>query len=338
MTKLSDLTTLRVGGPAQAVFIADTQASLIERATANPDALILAGGSNVVIADSGYRGQVILVRTSGIEEKPGLESGRARVKVAAGVEWSHLVDLAVSKGLSGLELLAGIPGSVGATPIQNVGAYGAQISDVLCASEVLNRASGAIETWHNADWQFGYRTSRLRSSPQSHVVLSVTFELIKSDHSARLEYPSLIEHLGVAPGTRLPLTLVRDGVLAVRRARGMVLDPRDHDTWSVGSFFVNPVLKRAAAAALPTVAPQWPTESGDVKTSAAWLIEHAGFHGGYAFGNAALSNKHVLAITNRGEATCDEVVTLASLIRDRVRERTGVELTPEPRLINCHLS
>lgn len=338
MTYLSELTTLRVGGPANSIVVATTRESFIDMATADNDALILAGGSNVVVSDAVYPGQVILVRTSGVEELESASEGSVRIKVAAGVEWAYLVDQAVNRGLSGIELLAGIPGSVGATPIQNVGAYGAQISDVLVESEVLVRRTGEIQNWSNVDWEFGYRSSRLRESPQTHAVLSVTFELKRSDESAPLHYPALIDHLGVATGARLPLAKVREGVLAVRASRGMVLAAQDHDTWSVGSFFVNPVLEARAAADLPTLAPRWVTELGRVKTSAAWLIEHCGFHGGYSFGNAALSTKHVLAITNRGGATSDEVVTLASLIRDRVKERTGVELTPEPRLINCHLS
>jgi len=338
MTNLSELTTLRVGGPARSISVATDRGQLIELATKDQEALILAGGSNVVVSDSGFNAQVILVRTSGVEEVSAPGAQQVRVKVAAGVDWSHLVDLTVDKGLSGLEFLAGIPGSVGATPIQNVGAYGSEVSDVMVDSEVLDRSSGEILNWSKTNWQFGYRTSRLKVSTQSHAVLSVTFQLTQSKESLPVTYPALAEHLGVRSGERVPLPAARDGVLELRRSRGMVLDENDHDTWSVGSFFVNPVLSQAGAADLPTLAPRWPTSSGEVKTSAAWLIEHCGFHGGYAFGAAALSTKHVLAITNRGGATCDEVMMLASLVRDRVKERTGVYLTPEPRLINCRLT
>jgi UDP-N-acetylmuramate dehydrogenase len=338
MTALSELTTLRIGGPAGGVIVADTRDRLIEAATKHRDGLVLAGGSNVVVSDSGFPGQVILVRTSGLEEMPAPSSDRVRVKVAAGVDWSHLVDVSLARGLSGLEFLTGIPGSVGATPIQNVGAYGSEVSDVFLESEVLDRSSGEVMNWTKSDWQFGYRTSRLKMDEQSHVVLSVTFELTRSKDSLPVTYPALATHLGVKVGDRVPLALARDGVLALRRSKGMLLDENDHDTWSVGSFFVNPVISQEAATDLPTLAPRWPTQAGAVKTSAAWLIEHCGFHGGYSFGAAAISTKHVLALTNRGGATCDEVMTLASLIRDSVKERTGVYLTPEPRLINCRLS
>ncbi len=300
--------------------------------------LLLAGGSNVVIADAGFEGTVVRIATRGIERRE-LAGGRVRVTVQAGEPWDELVTALVADGLAGVECLAGIPGSAGATPIQNVGAYGQEVASTIAAVRVLDRSGGEVRELAPADCGFHYRTSAFKGSAR-HAVLAVTFDLRSGDRSEPLRYPELARSLGAEPGTRVPLAEAREAVLALRRSKGMVLDPADHDTWSAGSFFTNPVLEPAAFEALraraaerlgPDVAPpQFPGDDGAVKTSAAWLIERAGFRRGDARGAVALSGKHALALTNRGGASSAELVAFAHEIAARVHEVFGVALRPEP--------
>lgn len=348
---LSGLTTLRVGGPADAMVVAETDAELIE-AVAGADAsgqplTILGGGSNVVVADSGLEGTAIVVRTRGVEVSVDACSG-AWVTVAAGEPWDDLVARAVAEEWSGIEALSGIPGLTGATPIQNVGAYGQEVGHTLARVTAYDRLARRIEVFAAGDCGFGYRTSRFKVSPGRYVVLSVAFQLPLGSLSAPVAYAELADRLGIAAGERAPSAEVRAAVLELRRGKGMVLDPADHDTWSVGSFFTNPVVP---ASVVPEGAPSWPVSggaadgSGDsvagadlVKTSAAWLVERAGFPRGYPEGGAArLSTKHTLAITNRGDASAADVIALARTIRDGVRDRLGIDLVPEPVLIGCSL-
>ena len=340
ITRLADLTTLRVGGPAREVLVAESDAALIDAVAAadanGTPALLVAGGSNLLVSDRGVDGTVVLVRTRGIAVEPDT-CGGAWVTAAAGEPWDDLVALAIESGWSGIESLSGIPGSVGATPIQNVGAYGQEVSDVIARVRTWDRVDRTPRSFAAADCGFGYRTSRFLAEPQRYVVLDVTFQLPLSDTSPPIRYAELARALGVEVGARAQTADVRRAVLDLRRSKGMVLDPADHDTWSAGSFFTNPVLEAAAADALPPGAPRWPTGVDSVKTSAAWLMEYAGFSRGHGNGPARLSGKHPLAITNTGGATAQDILRLAREVRDGVRAATGITLTPEPVLVGCTL-
>jgi UDP-N-acetylmuramate dehydrogenase len=334
---LANHTTLRVGGPAADVVVAPTEQDLIaairEADAAGKPVLVLGGGSNVLVSDSGFEGRVVLVRTAGLVSDADA-CGGAVVRVAAGEVWDDLVARAVDQGWVGVEALAGIPGLVGATPIQNVGAYGEEVSQTIASVRCWDRQTGEVRTLFNRDCRFGYRTSRLKQEPWRWVVLEVVFQFRLGDLSAPIGYAELAGRLGIAAGDRAPLADVRSAVLELRRGKGMVLDEADHDTWSAGSFFTNPVL---LPRDLPAGAPAWPQSDGQVKTSAAWLIENAGFTRGYGNDRAALSGKHTLALTNRGGATATDLVTLAREVRDGVRERFGIELVTEPVLVGCAL-
>lgn len=339
-TRFADLTTLRVGGPAREVVEAATEADLVaavrDADAAGTPALLVAGGSNLLVGDDPLDVPVVLVRTRGIAAEADT-CGGAWVTVAAGEPWDDLVVRAVAEGWSGVEALSGIPGSVGATPIQNVGAYGQEVADVVARVRTWDRLERTQRTFAAADCGFGYRTSRFKEEPGRYVVLEVTFQMVLAPTSPPIRYAELARTLGVEVGDRVPSADVRSAVLGLRRGKGMVLDPGDHDTWSAGSFFTNPVLDAEAAAALPPEAPRWDAGDGRVKTSAAWLIEHAGFGRGYGAGPARLSSKHPLALTNRGSATAADVVALAREVRDGVQRTTGVVLEPEPVLVGCSL-
>jgi UDP-N-acetylmuramate dehydrogenase len=348
--RLSDHTTLRLGGPASAWVRAETEAELIaavsEADAAGEPVLVLGGGSNVVVADEGFAGTVVEVATRGIE--PDIDDdveascSGATVKVAAGEPWDAFVTVATERRWSGIEALAGIPGLVGATPIQNVGAYGQEVSQTIASVRVWDRKLRGVRTFAAADCGFGYRTSRFKQDPGRHVVLDVTFQLPLGTYGPPLQYAELARTLNLELGQRALIESVREGVLALRTRKGMVLDPADHDTWSAGSFFTNPVI---AADLLPDGAPSWPQPDGPdgrlVKTSAAWLIERAGFAKGYEpprlQGRVALSTKHTLALTNRGDASTDDLLALAREVRDGVRERFGITLVNEPVLVGCEL-
>jgi len=339
-TTLAELTTLRVGGPAGRVVVADDEAALVEAvreadASGTP-ALVVAGGSNLVVGDDGYPGTVVVVRTRGIDVAPDT-CGGAWVTVAAGEPWDALVARTVDEEWAGVEALSGIPGSVGATPVQNVGAYGQEVASTIARVRTLDRTTGQQRTFAASDCGFGYRTSRFKAEPGRWLVLEVSLQLRLSATSEPVRYAELARTLGVEVGERAPLRDVRDAVLALRRSKGMVLDADDHDTWSVGSFFTNPVLDADAAARLPDGAPRFPQADGTVKTSAAWLLEHAGVRKGEARGGAAVSTKHTLALTNRGGASAADIVALAADVRDRVQAAYGVTLEPEPTLVGCAL-
>jgi UDP-N-acetylmuramate dehydrogenase len=317
--ELSELTTLRLGGPAGALVEARSDAELVE--AARDAALVLAGGSNVVVADDGVPGTVVRVLTRGVER------AGARLTVAAGEDWDALVAMCVAEGLQGFECLSGIPGTVGATPIQNVGAYGQEVAETVESVRVLDRATGRVEDMSAADCGFVYRGSVFKYRDRR-VVLSVTFVLREGAMSGPLRYAELARALDVPIGGSAPLAEVRDAVLALRRRKGMVIDAADPDSVSAGSFFTNPVLETA-----PAGAPAWPEPDGRVKTSAAWLIEQAGFHRGYGNGRIGISSKHTLALVNRGGGTTEELMALAREIAGGVRDRFGIELHPEPVLV-----
>ena len=338
--RLADLTTLRLGGPAHEVVVATDEQSLVaavaDADAAGSPALVVAGGSNLVVADDPLPGRLVLVRSRGVQVESDT-CGGAMVRVAAGEDWDRLVARAVDSGWVGVETLAGIPGSVGATPVQNVGAYGQEVADTVAWVRTWDRVRRRMQTFAAGDCGFGYRSSRFKAEPGRWLVLEVCFQLRLGELSTPIAYPELARRLGTEPGGRRPLAEVRAAVLALRAAKGMVLDPADHDTWSAGSFFTNPLLTPDEAATLPAPAPRWPQPDGRVKTSAAWLIEQAGFGRGYGTGRARISTKHPLALTNRGGATSAELLALAREVRDGVQARFGIQLVNEPVLVNCTL-
>lgn len=333
---LAPHTTLRLGGPADRLDRADTAADVVELLRsadgAGEPVVLLGGGSNVVIADEGVRGRVVLLSGTG-RSAVREPDGTVLLTVEAGEDWDGVVAAAVADGLGGIECLSGIPGRAGATPVQNVGAYGTEIADVLVDVDVYDRRAGTVRTVPSAALGLGYRTSVLRGREDA-VVLRVRLRLTSDGLSAPVRYEELAGALGVDAGARVPVAAAREAVLGLRRRKGMVLDDADHDTWSAGSFFTNPIVPAATA---PEGLRAWPAGTDRVKLSAAALIERAGFRRGHAGpgGRVALSGKHVLALTNRGGGTTSELLGLAREIRDGVRDGLGVELVPEPVLVGC---
>ncbi|MGN6608226.1 MAG: UDP-N-acetylmuramate dehydrogenase [Jatrophihabitans sp.] len=331
---LSELTTLRLGGPARRVATATTTDGLVELVrgadAAGEPVLLVGGGSNLVVADDGWPGLVVLVRTAGLAVQD--DGDTVLVEADAGLPWDDFVARTVAEGWSGLAAMSGIPGSVGATPVQNVGAYGSEIADVLESLRVLDRSTGAVEDWPAARCGFGFRTSAFKHTDRF-VVLTVRLRLAVGPDAPPIRYLELARRLGVEPGERAPSARVREVVLDLRRSKGMVLDADDPDTWSVGSFFVNPFVPREL---VPDGCPNWEVD-GQVKLSAAWLIEHAGFHKGFGRDHVTLSTKHTLALTNRGGATTAELLDVARVIRDGVETRFGIRLRPEAHLVGVEL-
>ncbi|MDN3246118.1 UDP-N-acetylmuramate dehydrogenase [Streptomyces mutabilis] len=343
---LAPLTTFRLGGPATRLITATTDAEVIAAVREADDTgtplLLIGGGSNLVIGDKGFDGTALHIATRGV-----LLDGTT-LDIAAGEIWTDAVARTVEAGLAGVECLAGIPGSAGATPIQNVGAYGQEVSSTITEVTAYDRRSRETVTLTNADCAFSYRHSRFKAEPERYVVLRVRFELEDAGGlSAPLRYAETARALGVEAGDRVPLATARDTVLKLRAGKGMVLDPEDHDTWSAGSFFTNPILTddefaafrarvadRLGDAAEP---PAFPAGEGRIKTSAAWLIDKAGFTKGYGTGPARISTKHTLALTNRGEATTEDLLALAREVVAGVREAFGVTLVNEPVTVGVSL-
>jgi UDP-N-acetylmuramate dehydrogenase len=395
-TRLADLTTLRVGGPARQVITATERDVLVATARAawddGEELLVLGGGSNVVVGDSGFDGTVLHVATRGIQRlplapaaggpvmpssdadrlrslsralRPPQQREAVRLRVEAGEPWDDLCAYAVEQGWAGIEALSGVPGSCGAAPIQNIGAYGQELAATLTAVEFLDRATGAISRLPASALQLGYRTSVFKHGLEG-VVLAIELQLHGPGEgppalSAPVAYAQLADALGVPLGSRVPIGVLRETVLQLRGRKGMVLDPADPDSVSVGSFFTNPIVSESFARTLPASAPRWPTtddepdivvplgtepphrpprtEEPRVKLSAAWLIEHAGVRRGFRLpgSRAHLSTKHTLAIVNGGGATAEEVLQLARYIRNLVQIEFGVLLQAEPNLIEAHL-
>jgi UDP-N-acetylmuramate dehydrogenase len=335
---LAPLTTLRVGPVAQRLITCDTTQKVVDVTRAlGPDsnALVLAGGSNVVLADDLTDLTVVLLANTEITVEGNL------VRAEAGAAWDDVVVTSLAHGLGGLECLSGIPGSAGATPVQNVGAYGAEVADTISRVRLLDRRTGEDSWVAPSTLQFGYRTSVLKHSSAS-IVLEVEFELRPDGLSVPIRYGELANTLGAEPTSRIDAARVRDAVLALRAGKGMVLDEADHDTWSVGSFFTNPVVDRDVFerinCSVDGVVPNYPAPDG-VKLAAGWLVERAGFAKGFPGNDAVarLSTKHALAVTNRGGATTSDVIALARAVREGVRTTFGIELTPEPILIGAAL-
>lgn len=350
---IAGLTTMRVGGSAARLVTAQTIDEVVDAVREVDDAdeplLVVGGGSNLLVADEGFAGTVVRVATDGVDVASADLCGGVMVRVAAGVPWDEFVARAVAEGWSGVEALSGIPGSAGATPVQNVGAYGQEVAQTIASVRVWDRAEQQVRTFASADCGFAYRHSIFKPT-RRFVVLDVLFQLTPSELSRPVGYADLARQLGVAPGERVPLEQAREGVLQQRRNRGMVLDEDDHDTWSCGSFFTNPILSTPRFADLERRAlarfgadgptpPRFTDADGRVKTSAAWLIDKAGFAKGFALpgSRAALSSKHTLAITNRGGATAREVADLACHLQGGVLEAFGVALVNEPVLVGLDL-
>lgn len=359
---LAELTTLRVGGPARTLVRATTAEEVVAAAQAadeaGEDLLVLSGGSNLVISDEGFAGTVVQVASRGIERVDRADLavaapvGHELVRVAAGEPWDDFVAWTVEHSLAGVEALSGIPGCVGSTPVQNVGAYGQEVAQTIVQVTALDRERDELRVLSAPECAFGYRDSLFKRSQRGstgrYVVVEVVFALEPSELSRPVGYAALANGLGVAMGERVPLAEAREAVLAQRRQRGMVLDPEDHDSWSCGSFFTNPIITAAAWEQVRQRAverlgegvepPRFETDGGLVKTSAAWLIDKAGFGKGYAMpGPAALSTKHPLAITNRGGATAADVASLAREVRDGVEQAFGVRLVNEPVFVGHSL-
>ena len=347
-TRLADHTTLRLGGPARGWRRVTSEQEYVDTVAeldaAGEPLLVLGGGSNVVISDEGFDGTVVEVANLGLEADEDGCTG-AIVRVGAGEDWDAFVATAIEREWSGVEMLSGIPGRVGAAPIQNVGAYGGEVADTVETVHAWDRRTRQRATFPMASCGFGYRTSRFKAEPGRYLITAVTFQFRMASRSAPIRYAELARTLGVEPGARPPAAEVREAVLTLRRSKGMVLDQADPDTWSAGSFFTNPILSADEADRLPAEAPRWPvvdrastgSAHGRVKTSAAWLIEQAGFHRGFGDGPARLSTKHTLALTNRGAATTTDVLELARTIRAGVAATYGIVLEPEPVLIGCDL-
>lgn len=373
--RLADLTTLRVGGPARSLVRATTEGELIDAVRAadadGVPVLVLGGGSNLLVADEGFDGVVVQDVRSGVTVDMVDSCGGGSFRVPAGHSWDALVEQAVAERFVGLEALSGIPGTVGAAPVQNIGAYGQEVAGVISTVRVYDRVLGRARLLAVGELGLGYRTSLLKRSMHQpdddgrvwtpsprYVVLEVAFQTRLGTLSPEVAYPELARRLGVEVGTRAEIAQVRAAVLELRAGKGMLAGPAsDHDTWSAGSFFMNPVVRAADAASLPEGAPRFEVRSSLpevttgpalgavdaslVKTSAAWLIERAGFGKGFGVhgeeSRARLSTKHALALTNRGQATAADVVELARAVRDGVRDAFGIELVPEPVMVGVTL-
>ena len=338
MTTLSKYTSLRVGGPAKSIVNVSTEAEIIAAIEAAGDSpvLIIGGGSNVLIADNGFEGIVIHIANNQAESEVDACSG-ATLTIGAGEDWDQFVATTISRGFAGLETLSGIPGTVGAAPIQNIGAYGHEVSEFITRVRTYDRQARAIKTFTNAECEFEYRSSHFKKHPGRYIVLSVQFQIRTGEISTPITYAELAKKLGIAVGEKAPVIDTRNAVMELRASKGMLLNPNDQDSWSAGSFFTNPIVSTEVASALPEGAPKWPTADGRVKTSAAWLIEHSGIDKGQSHGGARISTKHVLALTNSGNATAEELIQLAREVRASVQAKFGITLEPEVNLVGITL-
>ena len=328
MEQLSSFTTLRVGGPARKIVHAHSEAELIEFVKAADSAkepiLILGGGSNLLISDAGFAGTVIRVESKGNALDYDACSG-GMIEVSAGEDWDKFVEISIKKGFADLESLSGIPGTVGGAPIQNIGAYGHEVSETIARVKTYDRSKGEIKTFTNTECKFSYRNSIFKEQPGKYVILSVTFQLRKGVQSLPISYAELAKQLSVNIGDQVEVTKVREAVLKLRASKGMLIN-LENEINSAGSFFVNPILSKSVADQLPADAPRWPQSDGKVKTSAAWLMEHSGVVKGEKLAGAQISDKHVLALTNSGDATAEDIIELAKRARKKVYEKFGIKL------------
>jgi len=334
---LSSFTTLGVGGPATNILHVKSEAELIAAVKSADDSktplLILGGGSNVLISDSGFAGTVVRVETTGNSYEIDACSG-GTLTVSAGSDWDEFVAFTIEEGLANLESLSGIPGTIGGAPIQNIGAYGHEVSEVIARVRTYDRTKQEIKTFMASECNFSYRSSIFKESAGRYVILDVTFQLRKGEQSLPIGYAELANELGVEIGARVEISKVREAVLKLRGAKGMLVGQGIN---SAGSFFMNPILKKDIADKLPSDAPKWPMPDGRVKTSAAWLMEHAGVSKGDRLAGAQISPKHVLALSNSGDATATDLIDLARSAQEKVKAKFGIELQSEVQLVGLSL-
>ncbi len=335
--QLSSFTTLGVGGPASNILHVTSEAELIDAVKSADNSktplLILGGGSNVLISDSGFAGTVIRVETTGNTYEIDACSG-GMLTVSSGSDWDEFVAFTIEMGLANLESLSGIPGTVGGAPIQNIGAYGHEVSEVIARVRTFDREKQELKTFMASECNFSYRSSIFKESAGRYVILDVTFQLRKGENSLPIGYAELAKELGVEIGARVEIGKVRDAVLKLRGAKGMLIGQGIN---SAGSFFMNPILRKDIADTLPSDAPRWPMPDGRVKTSAAWLMEHAGVSKGDRLAGAQISPKHVLALSNSGDATATDLIELARSAQEKVKNKFGIELQSEVQLVGLSL-
>ena len=340
MTHLSDYTSFHVGGPARKVVTVATEAEIIaavdEADASGSEILILGSGTNVLISDAGFNGTVIHILNSQVESEVDACSG-ATLTIGAGENWDAFVATTISRGFAGLETLSGIPGTVGAAPIQNIGAYGHEVSEFITRVRTYDRNERRVKTFTNGECNFTYRSSRFKVERNRYVILDVAFQLRVGEMTTPISYAELADVLGIEVGGKVLVSAAREATLMLRSSKGMLLNTLDHDSWSAGSFFTNPIVNADIAAKLPADAPRWPQADGRVKVSAAWLMEHAGVHKGDAHLGARISTKHVLALTNTGNATATDITALAKEARDKVRDSFGITLEAEVNLVGLTL-
>ena len=338
MASLRDYTSLRVGGEATRFIEASSEAEIISAIEAAGDSpiLVIGGGTNILVADSGFAGTVIRLSNNKTESEIDACSG-ATLTIGAGSDWDRFVASTITRGFAGLETLSGIPGTVGAAPIQNIGAYGHEASEFITQVRTYDREQKAIKTFTNSECEFEYRHSIFKKNPGRYVIISVQFQLRIGQESTPITYLELAKKLGINQGEKALVTQTRDAVIELRRSKGMILDRNDRDSWSAGSFFTNPIVSAEVAATLPEAAPRWPASDGSVKVSAAWLIENSGINKGDASGGARISSKHVLALTNAGNATAEDLCDLARKVQQSVLKKFAIALTPEVNLIGVKL-
>ena len=338
MADLRDYTSLRVGGPAENFVNVSTEDEVIAAIEAAGDSpvLIIGGGTNVLIADSGFEGTVIHISNHEVTSEVDACSG-ATLTIGAGENWDEFVEITINRGFAGLETLSGIPGTVGAAPIQNIGAYGHEVAEFITQVRTYDRQARAIKTFTNSECEFEYRNSIFKKTPGRYIVISVQLQVRIGEISAPITYAELAAKLEIAVGEKAPVIKTREAVMQLRGAKGMLLDPNDKDSWSAGSFFTNPIVTVEVAAKLPADAPRWPTADGRIKISAAWLIQNSGIEKGYSHGGAQISTKHVLALTNSGGASSTEILELAREVQKSVMDTFAITLEAEVNLINTSL-
>jgi len=328
--KLADHTSLKIGGIAHTVCEitspVDIQDFILE--FGDKDFFVLGGGSNIVAPDHEIKTPIALMKI--VKQTTKLDNDFIEITAGAGINWDEFVEDVVDQGFAGIETLSGIPGTIGATPIQNVGAYGSEVKSTIKTLQIVDGSTGKIRQISNEELKFGYRTSSLKKMQSKFIIENVTFRFKKNKESNLTNYPEVANFLKVTPGTSVPIKELRKAILEIRKSKGMVLNSLDSDTYSVGSFFINPVLPKNQ---IPENAPIYDAPDGKVKTSAAWLIEQAGFNKGFKLNNAYISNKHTLAICNSGNASAQEIIALAEKIKSRVLDKFKIELQIEPKIL-----
>jgi UDP-N-acetylmuramate dehydrogenase len=328
--KLSDHTTLRVGGLATTVCEIQSPSDIQDfvHEYGNQDFFVLGGGSNIVAPDHEIKTPIAYMQL--VNSSAKTDGDFVEINAGSGMSWDDFVADAVDQGLSGVETLSGIPGTVGASPIQNIGAYGTEVNSSIKSVQLVDGTTGKSRILTNEELKFSYRFSILKNLTSRFIIENVTFRLKRDKNSKITNYPQVAESLGINPGESVSIKELRNTILAIRKSKGMILDANDHDTFSVGSFFINPIMEKDK---VPTNAPMYENQSGKVKTSAAWLIEQAGFEKGFRLGGAMISSKHTLAIANSGNATAEDVIELSNLITSGVKQKFGIALTIEPRIL-----